>query len=134
VARDGGHEAQNVRDVVPIFEATFDSEDQGLCFDAKSDKSRLIIPWDAAKAPELPTALHDLTSHVRYPRRTFEYCRMALETVRRHFDPPTVQGHRERGVEGEGAMCEALRTGRKSLQALDCGRREESSWRTRILD
>ncbi len=104
---------------IPIFEATFDSEDQGLCFDAKSDKSRLIIPWDAAKAPELPTALHDLTSAVRYPRRTFEYCRMALETVRRYFDPPTVQGHRERWVEGERAMCEALRTGRKSLQALD---------------
>jgi hypothetical protein len=73
---------------IPIFEPTFEAKDVGLCFDAEATKSsNLVIPWPAAATPELPTALHDLTSAVRYPRRTFEYCRMAAEVVRRHFDP-----------------------------------------------
>ena len=78
---------------IPIDEPTFEAEDPGLCFDAQADTSRIPIPWAIAAVYEFPTALHDLTSAVRYPRRTFEYCRMAAETVRRHFDPPTTKGH-----------------------------------------
>jgi len=104
---------------IPIYEPTFEAKDAGLCFDATADTSKLILPWDAAAVPELPTALHDLTQAVRYPRRTFEYCRMAAEAIRRHFDPPTSRGHRERWREGEEAMCNALKLTRTSLQALD---------------
>jgi hypothetical protein len=104
---------------IPIFEPTFETEDASLCFNAHADKANLTIPWTAAAVPELPTALHDLTAAVRYPRRTFEYCRMAAEVVRRHFDPPAIRGRRERQSEGEVAMCAALRLTRKSLQALD---------------
>jgi hypothetical protein len=105
---------------IPVNEPTFEGDNEGLCFDAKSDKSKLPIPFEeAGRVPELPTALHDLTSAVRYPRRTFEYCRMAVEVVRRYFDPATVQGHTERWREGERALCQALRIERKSLQALD---------------
>jgi hypothetical protein len=104
--------------VIPIFEPTFEAEDAGLCFDARADNSKITIPWAAAAVPELPTALHDLTTAVRYPRRTFEHCRMAAEAVRRHFDPPTIKGRAEQWREGEVAMCGALRLTRKSLQAL----------------
>jgi hypothetical protein len=104
---------------IPIFEPTFDANDAGLSFDAQADKSNLMIPWAAATVPEFPTALHDLTAAVRYPRRTFEHCRMAAEAVRRYFDPPTIRGHDKRWREGEVAMCAALRLTRKSLQALD---------------
>jgi hypothetical protein len=64
---------------IPIFEPTVEAEDAGLCFAAQTDGSNLTIPWAAAAVFELPTALHDLTAAVRYPRRTFEYCRMAAE-------------------------------------------------------
>jgi hypothetical protein len=104
---------------IPVFEPTFQAKDTGLSFDAQSDKSNIAIPWAAASVFELPTALHDLTAAVRYPRRTFEYCRMAAEAVRRHFDPPTIKSHKERWREGELAMCAALHLTRKSLQALD---------------
>jgi hypothetical protein len=104
---------------IPIFEPTFEVEDPGLCFDAQADKTKIPIPWAAGDVYELPTALHDLTAASRYPRRTFEYCRMAAEAVRRYFDPPTIKGHRERRREGEVAMCAALHLTRKSLQALD---------------
>ena len=104
---------------IPINETTFEAEDAGLCFNAQADKSKIPIPWEAAAVPEFPTALHDLTDAVRYPRRAFEYCRMAVEAVRRYFDPPTIKGHGERQREGEVAMCAALRVTRKSLQALD---------------
>jgi hypothetical protein len=104
---------------IPITEPTFEAEDAGLCFDAQADKSKIPIPWEAAAVPEFPTALHDLTAAARYPRRTFEYCRMAVGAVRRYFDPPTIKGHAERQREGEVSMCDAFRVTRKSLQALD---------------
>ena len=104
---------------IPIFEPIFDTDKSGLSFDASVDNHNVIIPFDAAKVPELPTAVHDLTSAVRYPRRAFEHCRMAVEVMRRHFDPPTIRRHNERWPLGEKAMCEALRLTRKSLQALD---------------
>jgi hypothetical protein len=104
---------------IPIFEPTFETVDASLCFNALDDKSNLRMPWAAGDVPELATALHDLTSAVRYPRRTFEYCRMAAETVRRHFDPRTVKRSEKRWVRGELAMCDALRIKRSSLQALD---------------
>jgi hypothetical protein len=103
---------------IPVFEPTFEAEEAGLSFDPRSDKSSLLLPFTVA-APEFPTALHDVTAAVRYPRRTFEYCRMAAETIRRHFDPPAITGHAHRWREGEIAMCTALHLTRKSLQALD---------------
>ena len=104
---------------IPIFEPTFAVPDAGLCFDPLGDNSNILIPYKAAAVPELPTALHDLTAAVRYPRRTFEYCRMAVEVVRSRFDPRNIGGHNERQREGEKAMCAALRVTRKSLQLLD---------------
>jgi hypothetical protein len=104
---------------IPIFEPTFEAEDPGLCFDAQADKSNLPIPRAAAAVPEFPTALHDLTAAVRYPRRTFEYCRMAAEAVRRHFNPQTIRRDDERRRKGEETMCAALRLTQDSLQALD---------------
>jgi hypothetical protein len=86
---------------IPVNEPTFEAEDAGLCFNAQADKSKIPIPWEAAAVPEFPTALHDLTDAVRYPRRTFEYCRMGVEAVRRYFDPPTIKGDAERQREGE---------------------------------
>jgi hypothetical protein len=44
---------------------------------------------------------------------------MAVEAVRRHFDPPAIRGHTERWRKGEEAMCTALHLTGKSLQALD---------------
>jgi hypothetical protein len=105
--------------VIPVNEPTFEVDDAGLCFDAKAGTSNIQIPWDAGAVFDLPTALHDLTSAVRYPFRTFEYCRMAVEAVRRYFDPSTIKGHGERWREGEMALCDALRLTRKSLQSLD---------------
>jgi hypothetical protein len=104
---------------IPIFEPTFAALDAGHCFDPMGDNSNILIPYKAATVPELPTALHDLTAAVRYPRRTFEYCRMAVEVVRSPFDPGNISGHNERQREGEKAMCAALRVTRKSLQLLD---------------
>ena len=105
--------------VIPIFEPVFETKDEGLCFDPASDKTNIIIPWAAAAVPELPTALHDLTAAVRYPRRTFEHCRMAVEVMRRHFDPTNIRGHRERQIAGEVNTSAALHVTRKSLLALD---------------
>jgi hypothetical protein len=56
---------------IPVDEPTFATEDAGLCFDARANKSNLTIPYLAGGVPELATTLHDLTSAVRYPRRTF---------------------------------------------------------------
>jgi hypothetical protein len=104
---------------IPIFEPIFAARDGGLCFDAHGDKSNLLIPWTAATASEFPTALHDLTTAIRYPRRTFEYCRMAIEVVRRYFDPQNVKPDSKRKIKGELAMCSALRLTRASLISLD---------------
>jgi hypothetical protein len=112
-------EASTIPVFEPIFDPAFHTVDAGYCFDVQGDKWNLTVPWAAAAVPEFPTALHDLTAAVRYPRRTFEYCRMAAEVVRRHFDPPVEKGHRVRWQEGEKAMCSALRLERRSLQALD---------------
>jgi hypothetical protein len=104
---------------VPNFDPIFEAKDASLCFDAHGDTTKLTIPYAAGAVPELPTALHDLTEAVRYPRRTFEYCRMAAEAVRRYFDPPNVRHHQERWRKGEETMCAALKLTRKSLQSLD---------------
>jgi hypothetical protein len=102
---------------IPIFEPTFDVADAGLCFNPSAENSSILMP--TAVAVPLATALHDLTAADRYPRRTFEYCRMAVEVVRSRFDPHNVRGHAERQREGEIVMCAALRVTRKSLQLLD---------------
>jgi hypothetical protein len=104
---------------IPIFEPTFETKDEGLSFNVEAIKSGVTMPWAEAGVPEFPTALHDLTAAVRYPRRTFEHCRMAVEVVRRHFDPPNIRGHRERQLAGERNMSAALHVTRRSLQALD---------------
>src|SRR6516165_10810077 len=51
---------------IPVIEPTFEAEEAGLSFDARSDKSNVLIPFAAAAVPELPTALHDVTAAVRY--------------------------------------------------------------------
>jgi hypothetical protein len=104
---------------IPIFEPTFETADPGLVFSAKRDRWEVEIPLAQAQVFQFPTALHDLTAAVRYPRRTFEYCRMAAEVVRSYFDPPNGRGHKERWIKGEEAMCSALRLTRKSLMSLD---------------
>lgn len=104
---------------IPIFEPIFGGSSIGLSFNANADKSNLDIPWEAAADPGLPTALHDLSSAIRYPRRTFEYCRMAVEIVRAHFDPPSIRKYAEKSRAGEEAMCAALHLTRKSLASLD---------------
>jgi hypothetical protein len=44
---------------------------------------------------------------------------MAVEVVRRHFDPPAEKDWKTRWREGEEAMCSALHLKRTSLQALE---------------
>jgi hypothetical protein len=100
---------------IPIAEPTF----EGLCFDPNLGNSNVSIPWAAAAVFQLPTALHDLTGAVRYPRRTFEQCWMAVEAVRRHFDPPSIKGHEPRWRDGRRAMCAALKIAPASLVSLD---------------
>jgi hypothetical protein len=104
---------------IPVYEPIFESQEVGLCFDTKSDKSNIAIPWEAAKIVEFSTALRDLTQAIEYPRRTFEYCRMAIEVIRRHFDPADVKDHRRRQLAGEKAMCKTLKITRESLISLD---------------
>jgi hypothetical protein len=73
------------------------------------------LPSKEVSVVEFPTALHDLAQAIEYPRRTFEYCRMAIEVIRRHFDPANVKDHRRRQSVGEEAMCKALKVTRESL-------------------
>jgi hypothetical protein len=77
---DQNGEASTIPVFEPIFDPTFHTVDAGYCFDVQGDKRNLTIPSAAAAVPEFPTALHDLTAAVRYPRRTFEYCRMAVRS------------------------------------------------------
>lgn len=100
---------------IPISEPIFEESRDGFCFDPSAE---IQLPLHAA-VPELTTALHDLTQAVRYPRRTFEQCRMAVEMVRHHFDPPTVKSEKDRRIAGEKALCAALKVTRQSLIALD---------------
>jgi hypothetical protein len=101
---------------LPEFEPIFDGDDPGRCFTPGLE--RFDIPY-ASQNYQLSTALHDLTEAVRYPRRTFDYCRMAVEVVRSFFDPASIKSHRERHIEGEKQMCSSLRIDRASLQSLD---------------
>ena len=105
--------------VIPVHEPIFDAEAAGHSFAVRADKSSLMIPYEAATVSEFATALHDVTSAVRYPRRTFEYCRMAVEAMRRRFDPSTIRNGKERWTAGEKAMSNALAVTRASLTALD---------------
>ena len=104
---------------IPVYEPIFERQEVGLCFDPRSDKSSISMPWKEAGVVEFPTALHDLAQAIEYPRRTFEYCRMAIEVIRRHFDPANVKDHRKRQSAGEAAMCEALKVTRGALISLD---------------
>jgi hypothetical protein len=81
---------------IPVYEPIFEPQENGLCFDPKDDKLSIPMPWKEANIAEFPTALHDLAQAIEYPRRTFEYCRMAIEVIRRHFDPADVKDHRSR--------------------------------------
>lgn len=104
---------------IPVTEPFFAGSADGLSFDPKMDTSHVEVPWAAGAVPEFPTALHDLTEAIRYPRRTFEYCRMAVEVVRRHFDPQSAKRDASRHVRGEQALCAALRVTRGSLRSLE---------------
>ena len=104
---------------IPVYEPIFEAQEVGICFDTGSDKSKIAMPWKEASVVEFPTALHDLTQAIEYPRRTFEYCRMAIEVMRRYFDPAKATDHRRRQLAGEEAMCEALKVTRAALISLD---------------
>lgn len=105
---------------IPIFEPMFEVDDAELCFKAQDDKRKVAIPWEeASKVVEFQVALHDLISAVRYPPRTFEYCRMAVEIMRRYFDPKNARNHKEKWRYGEINMCSALNLTRESLLSLD---------------
>jgi hypothetical protein len=104
---------------IPVFEPIFEVADVGLCFTAQSEAWKGEMPWAEAAVVELPTALHDLRSAIQYPRRTFEHCRMAIEALRRHFDPPMVRNRDHRHKAGLAAMCEALRVTSDCLNSLD---------------
>jgi hypothetical protein len=69
--------------------------------------------------PSFTNALHDLTQAARFSPRTLEYCRMALEAIRRNFDPDRSMPRRQRLIDGEVRMCEALRLSRERLRYLE---------------
>lgn len=96
----------------PFFEPTLD----GFLF--KPGEVNQDIPWFTTNEC-LITALHDLSQSLRYPRRTNEYCRMAVETIRRHFDPQDEKSWKVRWTKGEILMCTQLRLSRASLRKLE---------------
>jgi hypothetical protein len=104
---------------IPIGEPTFDDDLTGLCFNPAADKSNILIPLAAGGVPEFATALHDLTDAARYPRRTFERCWMAIEVVRRHFDPVAVKDQKKRHILGRTEMCKVLAVSREALVSLE---------------
>ncbi|MGE0747855.1 MAG: hypothetical protein AB7K86_21530 [Rhodospirillales bacterium] len=106
-------------DIIPAYEPIFTETIPGFSFNALADTSRLEIPWSAGGVPQVATALHDITSALRYPRRTFEHCRMAVEVVRSYFDPAGVRDYRTRWRKGEESLCSALSVDRGGLVALD---------------
>ena len=104
---------------VPVYEPIFEPQDSGLVFDTRTDKSKIAMPWKEVSIVEFPTALHDISQAIEYPRRTFEYCRMAIEAIRRHFDPAQNIDWKQRYSAGEQAMCEALKVTQASLNSLE---------------
>jgi hypothetical protein len=112
-------EATNVSSTIPIFEPTFVDHDHTCAFDPAEAKGGVDVPYDAANTTEFVTALHDLTSAVKHPGRTFEHCRMGMEAVRSHFDPPDVKGWKKRWIAGELKMCETLKVERSMLASLE---------------
>jgi len=108
-----------VSSLIPVYEPLFEPADVGLCFDVQADRSMIFMPWKEASVFEFPTALHDLAQAIEYPRRTFEYCRMAVEVIRRHFDPPEIKDHKRRQSAGELSMCAALKVTRDAITSLD---------------
>lgn len=115
---------------IPAYEPIFEPQEAGFCFDTKSDKSKISMPWKDASVVEFPTALHDLARAIEYPRRTFEYCRMAIEVIRRYFDPANVKDHRRRQSAGEEAMSEALKVTREFPHFAQFGCCQEPSRRS----
>ncbi len=106
---------------IPVSEPFFEPRRAGFLFDPKQQQASGHLPMKPTSLiPELATAMHDLSQALRYPSRTMEYCRMALEAIRGYFDP---QGNslswRQRHVAGEKAMCEALRLSRAQLVAIE---------------
>lgn len=104
---------------IPVFDPIFETKAEGVSFEATVGPWEGEIPWAQADVVELPTALHDLTSAIQYPRRTFEYCRMAVEALRRYFDPPEVRKQDDRHRQGLAAMCSALKVTKEALNSLD---------------
>jgi hypothetical protein len=103
---------------IPVFEPFFDGSQDGLCFDRDAAKIGLNFPHKAASVPQVATALNDLNNAIRYPRRTFEHCRMAIEVMRSYFDPDGKKSTETR-IAGEEAMCAALRIARPTLNDLE---------------
>jgi hypothetical protein len=99
---------------IPIFEPLFDKLPEGMCFDPGAIGKNPTFPHRAGSVPPAATAFHDITSAIRYPRRTFEYCRMAFEVIRSYFDPEVGNY-----VGGELALCAALRMDRNNFRQLE---------------
>lgn len=104
---------------IPIFEPIFEPLRTGALF-SPSERFSGNMPMAAVSSDAFATALHDLSQAARYTPRTMEYCRMALEAVRSHFDPDDEQlSWRERYRQGEKSMCAILKLSRDRLKRLD---------------
>lgn len=102
---------------IPIFEPIFDPPREGSLFTPASARFDAGVPLNTLNNDAFATALHDLSQAARYTPRTMEYCRMALEAVRSHFDPPDPKlDWRTRYNKGEEAMCSALKVSRQRLR------------------
>jgi hypothetical protein len=77
---------------IPVYEPILEGKGADFSFDPRVDKSHLTIPFAAGGVAEFSTALHDLTSAVRYPFRTFEYCPYGGRSSTSTLRPPDHKG------------------------------------------
>ena len=78
-------DASGEANLIPISEPIFEPPRLGslFSFGRRHDGG---VPLGTINNESLATALHDLSQAARYTPRTMEYCRMALEAVRHHFE------------------------------------------------
>lgn len=107
----------NILRTMPVYEPIFEPDRDGFLFKATSSAriEGINIPLGAL-IPEARLALHDLSQAFRYPVRTLEYCRMAIEAIRSYFDPDT---KKNRSVLGEIAMCTTLKVAREKIKSIE---------------
>lgn len=106
---------------MPIYEPIFEPPREGYLFipNTSGRIEGLQIPLSVVNR-EAAQALHDLSQAFRSPARTLEYCRMAIESIRSHFDPKHARGTvKSRQIVGEKVMCQQLKISRDSIVALE---------------